>query len=84
MSSQATQHSYESESRSTIIQHVYSLTVTVQKNYMFSEFARKTQISLQKKKKSYNLQNFNETLMKYNNKLIDQKIQLIHLKLEHH
>ncbi len=43
------------------------------KNYMFSEFARKAQISLQKKKESYNLQNFDEILMKYNNKLIDQK-----------
>ena len=31
------------------------------------------QISLQKKKESYNLQNFNETFMKYNNKLIDQE-----------
>jgi len=51
---------------------------------MFSEFARKAQISLQKKKKSYNLQNFDETLMKYNNELINQKTQLIHLRLEHH
>ncbi len=54
------------------------------RNYMFSKFARKTQISLQKKKESYNLQNFNETLMKYNNKLIDQETQLIHLRLKHH
>ena len=54
------------------------------KNYIFSEFARKAQISLQKKKESYNLQNFNEILMKYNNELIDQKTQLIHLRLEHH
>ncbi len=53
-------------------------------NYIFSEFASKAQIFIQKKKESYNLQNFNETLMKYNNKLINQKIQLIHLKLEHH
>ncbi len=51
---------------------------------MFSEFARKAQISLQKKKKSYNLQNFNETFIKYNNELINQEIQLIHLRLEHH
>ncbi len=43
------------------------------KNYMFSEIARKTQISLQKKKESYSLRNFDETFMKYNNKLIDQK-----------
>jgi len=41
------------------------------KNYMFSEFARKAQISLQKKKESYKLQNFNETFMKYNNELIN-------------
>jgi len=54
------------------------------RNYMFSEFARKAQISMQKKKESYNLQNFNETLMKYNNKLIDQETRLIHLRLEHH
>ncbi len=39
---------------------------------------------MQKKKESYNLQNFDETLMKYNNKLIDQKIQFIHLRLERH
>jgi len=54
------------------------------KNYMFSKFARKMQISLQKKKESYNLQNFNETFMKYNNKLIDQETWLIHLRLKHH
>ncbi len=54
------------------------------RNYMFSEFARKAQIFMQKKKESYNLQNFNETFMKYNNKLIDQKTQLIHLRLERH
>jgi len=39
---------------------------------------------LQKKKESYNLQNFDETLMKYNNELINQETQLIHLRLEHH
>ncbi len=39
---------------------------------------------MQKKKESYNLQNFNETLIKYNNELINQETQLIHLKLEHH
>ncbi len=39
---------------------------------------------MQKKKESYNLQNFNETLIKYNNKLINQKTWLIHLRLEHH
>jgi len=54
------------------------------RNYMFSEFARKAQIFMQKKKESYNLQNFNETLMKYNNKLINQETRLIHLRLEHH
>ncbi len=54
------------------------------RNYMFSEFARKAQIFMQKKKKSYNLQNFDETLIKYNNKLINQKTWLIHLRLEHH
>ncbi len=53
-------------------------------NYMFSEFARKAQIFMQKKKESYNLQNFNETLMKYNNELIDQETRLIHLRLERH
>ncbi len=51
---------------------------------MFSEFARKAQIFMQKKKESYNLWNFNETLMKYNNKLINQETQLIHLRLKHH
>ncbi len=51
---------------------------------MFSKFVRKAQISLQKKKESYNLQNFNETFMKYNNELIDQETWFIHLKLEHH
>jgi len=54
------------------------------RNYIFSEFAEKTQISTQKKKESYNLWNFNETLMKYNNELIDQETQLIHLRLEWH
>jgi len=54
------------------------------KNYMSLEFARKAQISLQKKKESYNLRNFDETFMKYNNELIDQKTQLIYLKLERH
>ncbi len=54
------------------------------RNYMFSEFARKAQISLQKKKESYNLRNFDETLMKYNNELINQKTWLIHLRLERH
>jgi len=54
------------------------------KNYMFSEFARKAQIFMQKKKKSYNLQNFDEIFMKYNNELINQKTQLIHLRLKHH
>ncbi len=39
---------------------------------------------MQKKKESYNLQNFNEILMKYNNELVNQKIWLIHLKLERH
>jgi len=42
------------------------------------------QISTQKKKESYNLQNFDETLMKYNNELIDQETRLIHLRLERH
>jgi len=51
---------------------------------MSLEFARKAQISLQKKKESYNLRNFDETFMKYNNELIDQKTQLIYLKLERH
>ncbi len=54
------------------------------KNYIFSEFAKEAQISTQKKKESYKLQNFNETLMKYNNELIDQETWLIHLKLERH
>jgi len=53
-------------------------------NYMSSEFAEKTQISTQKKKESYNLWNFDETFMKYNNKLIDQETQLIYLRLERH
>ncbi len=54
------------------------------RNYVFSEFAAKTQILTQKKKESYNLWNFNETFMKYNNKLIDQETQLIHLRLKQH
>ena len=54
------------------------------KNYIFSEFASKAQIFMQKKKEFYNLQNFNETLMKYNNELIDQEIQFIHLRFKHH
>ncbi len=54
------------------------------RNYMFSEFAKKAQISLQKKEEFYNLWNFNEILMKYNNELIDQKTRLIHLRLECH
>jgi len=54
------------------------------RNYIFSEFAKEAQISTQKKKESYNLRNFNETLMKYNNKLIDQETRLIHLRLERH
>ncbi len=41
------------------------------RNYMSSEFARKAQIFMQKKKEFYNLQKFNETLMKYNNELIN-------------
>jgi len=52
------------------------------RNYIFSEFAEKAQISTQKKKESYNLQNFDETLMKYNNELIDQETRLIYLRLE--
>ncbi len=43
------------------------------RNYISSEFAKEAQISTQKKKESYKLQNFNETLMKYNNELIDQE-----------
>jgi len=54
------------------------------KNYIFSEFAKEAQIPTQKKKESYNLQNFDETFMKYNNELIDQETQLIHLRLERH
>ena len=54
------------------------------KNYIFPEFAREAQISTQKKKESYNLRNFNEIFMKYNNELIDQETQLIHLRLERH
>ncbi len=54
------------------------------RNYMFSEFAKKAQISLQKKEEFYNLWNFGEILMKYNNELIDQKTRLIHLRLECH
>ncbi len=54
------------------------------RNYVFSEFAAKTQILTQKKKESYNLQNFNETFMKYNNELIDQETWLIHLRLKQH
>jgi len=54
------------------------------KNYIFSEFVKKAQIFTQKKKEFYNLQNFNETLMKYNNELINQETQLIHLRLKQH
>jgi len=54
------------------------------RNYIFSEFAKEAQISMQKKKESYKLQNFNETFMKYNNELIDQETRLIHLRLEQH
>ena len=54
------------------------------RNYIFSEFAKEAQISTQKKKESYNLQNFNEILMKYNNELINQETKLIHLRLEQH
>ncbi len=54
------------------------------RNYIFSEFAKEAQISTQKKKESYKLWNFNETFMKYNNKLIDQETRLIHLRLEQH
>ncbi len=43
------------------------------RNYISSEFAEKAQISTQKKKEFYNLWNFNETLMKYNNELINQE-----------
>ncbi len=43
------------------------------RNYMFSEFVRKAQMFMQKKKEFYNLWNFDETFMKYNNELIDQK-----------
>jgi len=54
------------------------------RNYIFPEFAREAQIFMQKKKESYNLQNFNETLIKYNNELIDQETRLIHLRLKRH
>jgi len=54
------------------------------RNYIFSKFAKEAQIFTQKKKESYKLQNFNETLMKYNDKLINQETQLIHLKLKQH
>ncbi len=54
------------------------------RNYIFSEFVKEAQISTQKKKESYNLQNFDETFMKYNNELINQETWLIHLRLEQH
>jgi len=53
-------------------------------NYIFSEFVKEAQIFMQKKKEFYNLQNFNEILIKYNNELINQEIQLIHLRLKCH
>ncbi len=43
------------------------------RNYIFSEFAKEAQIFTQKKKESYNLQNFDEIFMKYNNELINQE-----------
>ncbi len=55
------------------------------RNYIFSEFTEKAQIFTQKKKESYNLQNFNETLMKYNNNniIINLYIFVISIKSTH-
>ena len=51
---------------------------------MLSEFAQKINAQLQNKKESYFLQNFNESIMKYHDELIDQKIRFIYLRLEKH
>ena len=39
---------------------------------------------MQEKKESYSLQNFNESIMKYHDELVNQKIWLIQLRLERH
>ncbi len=52
------------------------------RNYISSEFVKEAQIFMQKKKEFYNLQNFNKILMKYNNELINQETQLIHLRFK--
>ncbi len=56
-----TQHSYESESRSTIIQHVYSLTVTVQETICSQNLLEKRKY-LCKRRKNLTIC---ETLMKH-------------------
>ena len=51
---------------------------------MLLKFAQKISVQLQNKKESYFLQNFDELIIKYHDELVNQKIQLIYLRLERH
>ena len=51
---------------------------------MFSEFAQKINAQLQNKKESYFLRNFDESIIKYHDELVDQKTRFIYLRFERH
>ena len=51
---------------------------------MSLSFAQKHRLRLQEKKKSYSLKNFDESIMKYNEGLVNKKTQLVHLRIEQH
>ena len=51
---------------------------------MSLSFAQEHRLRLQKKKKSYSLKNFDESIMKYNEDLVNKETQLVHLRIEQH
>ena len=51
---------------------------------MSLSFAQKHKLRLQKKKESYSLKNFDESIMKYNEDLVNKKTQLVHLRIKQH
>ena len=51
---------------------------------MSPSFAQKHELRLQEKKKSYSLKNFDESIMKYNEGLVNKETQLVHLRIEQH
>ena len=51
---------------------------------MSPSFAQKHKLRLQEKKESYSLKNFDESIMKYNEGLVNKETQLVHLRIEQH